>query len=644
MSNLDLKHIPKAPGIYKYFDKKWEIIYVGKSVNLFSRVHSYFNGKSKLNFAKAKMVDQIVKIETIIVENETESLILETNLIKQLKPKYNILMKDDKNYMYIKITNDLFPKIMRTRQSPSNFSVIRGKKNGTYFWPYISTNHVINILKIIKKYFWYGCYWHHFFKDWNGYNLDKYLFKNNISDTKKIISQHEINKIYVEQIENIKHFLRGNYKEVIEKLREKMQDFAKNLQFEEAQKIKIQIESLESLDISQNIRDKITGNHDVIHYLEKYEHIYIWVIEIRDGKILWYQTFEIENKLEEDKRQIVKEFIEKKYVEHLEEKEKINFILPFEIQDLLAEISFELPQVWPKKEILQMVYKNVYEHAHKKYINSLSTKWFTKSTMENLLKVLSYKHVNKSLIFECNDISHFSWTHTVASRSVIENGKPNTKKYKKFNIKTLEEAKIDDFWSMKEVMTRRLKEIEKTQEIPDLIIIDGWKWQLGSVVKILNNFIKNTLWEISILERNNSNTNSQDKKTEESILENKKNYLENLQNLQLVWIAKREEELFLPWESTSIILEKDSLELRLVQKIRDEAHRFAITFNRDKRIKAMKTNILESLPWFWPVARKKILRQFWSVENIKNFPKAEIEKYLNKNQVQTLDDHGFLAE
>ena len=421
-----------------------------------------------------------------------------------------------------------------------------------------------------------------------------------------------------------------------------MQDFAKNLQFEEAQKIKTQIESLESLDISQNIRDKITGNHDVIHYLEKYEHIYIWVIEIRDGKILWYQTFEIENKLEEDKQQIVKEFIEKKYVEHLEEKEKINFILPFEIQDLLCEISFELPQVWPKKEILQMVYKNVYEHAHKKYINSLSTKWFTKSTMENLLKVLSYNHQNKSLIFECNDISHFSWTHTVASRSVIENGKPNTKKSKKVNIKTLEEAKIDDFWSMKEVMTRRLKEIEKTWELPDLIIIDGWKWQLWSVVKILNNFIKNTLWEINILEKNNSDTNSQDKKTEESILENKKKYLQNLQNLQLVWIAKREEELFLPWESTSIILEKDSLELRLVQKIRDEAHRFAITFNRDKRIKAMKTNILESLPGFWPVSRKKILKAFWNVENIKNFPREEIEKHLNKNQIQTLDDHGFI--
>lgn len=616
MAELDLKNIPKSPGVYKYFNNKWEIIYVWKSVNLFSRVNSYFNGKSKLNFAKAKMVDQISKIETIIVENETESLILETNLIKQYKPKYNILMKDDKNYMYIKITNDEFPKIMKTRQSPSNFSVIRGKKNGTYFGPYISTHYVINILKIIKKYFWYGCYWHHFFKDGSWYNLDKYLFKNNISDTKKIVSQSEIQKIYLQQIEDIKHFLRGNYKEVIESLKIKMQDFAKNLQFEEAQKIKVQIESLQSLDISQNIRDKITGNHDVVHYLEKYDHIYIWVIEIREWKILWYQTYEIKNSLQEEKQQIVKEFIEQKYVQYLQDKEKINFILPFEIPELIEAIDYELPQVWPKKEILQMAYKNVYEHAHKKYINSLSTKWFAKSTMQNLLDILSYQEINKNIIFECNDISHFSGTHTVASRSVIENGKPNNKKYKKFNIKTLEEAKIDDFWSMKEVMTRRIKEIIKTQEVPDLIIIDWWKGQLSSVVKIVQSEINNQL-------------NSQEIR-------------DLLQTLQLVWIAKREEELFLPGESEPIVLNKDSLELRLVQKIRDEAHRFAITFNRDKRIKAMKKNILESLPGFWPVSRKKILKEFWSVENIKNHDKKILQKHLNKNQIQTLEDHWFL--
>lgn len=629
MSNINLKNIPKAAGVYQYFNSKWEIIYIGKSVNLFSRVHSYFNGKTKLNFAKKKMVEQIVNIETIVVENETESLILETNLIKQHKPKYNILMKDDKNYMYIKITNDEYPKLMKTRQSPSNMSVIRWKKNGTYFWPYISTNHVNNILKVIKQHFWYWCFDIHFFKEWSGYNLDKYLFKNNIKKINTEFTQSEVKKEYLSQIENIKRFLRWDYKKVIETMREKMFQLAKNLQFEEAKKNKDLIESLESLDISQNIRDKITWNYDVIHYIDKFDHIYIWLIEIRDGKILWYQTYEIKNNLEEEKEEIIKNFIETKYAQYLDQQEDISFILPFQIKDIFDKINIEYPQIGPKKEILQMSYKNVYEHAYKKYLDSLSTKGFSKSTMQNLLKLLDFKEIHKNILFECNDISHLSGTHTVASRSIIENGKSNTSKYKKFNIKTLEEWKIDDFWSMKEVMQRRIAEIKKSEIIPDLIIIDGWKWQLWSVVKIVQSEIKNLETPPSLpLSREEQEIN--------------KIYLKNLQNLQLVWIAKREEELFLPWESDPIILSHDSLELRLVQKIRDEAHRFAITFNREKRIKEVKRNILESLPGFWPVTRKKILNKYWNINNISIENIDELKKIINKNQIQTLKDHWII--
>lgn len=630
MSNINLKNIPKAPGIYQYYDNKWEIIYIWKSVNLFSRVHSYFNGKSKLNFAKKKMVEQIVNIETIVVENETESLILETNLIKQHKPKYNILMKDDKNYMYIKITNEEFPKLMKTRQSPSNMSVVRWKKNGTYFGPYISTTHVNNILKVIKQHFWYWCFDIHFFKEWSWYNLDKYLFKNNTKQINTSFTQEEVKKEYISQMENIKRFLRWDYKKVIETMKEKMFQFAKNLQFEEAKKNKDLIESLESLDISQNIRDKITWNYDVIHYIDKFDHIYIWLIEIRDGKILWFQTFEIKNALEEEKEEVVKNFIETKYSQYLEEKENITFILPFEISGMLEIIPIEYPQIWPKKEILQMSYKNVYEHAYKKYLDSLSTKGFSKSTMQNLLKILDYKEINKNVLFECNDISHLSWTHTVASRSIIENGKSNTSKYKKFTIKTLEEWKIDDFWSMKEVMIRRVAEIKKSGIIPDLIIIDGWKWQLWSVVKIVQSEIKLLTTPKDILTKEEQEIN--------------KNYLEKLQNLQLVWIAKREEELFLPWESEPIILSHDSLELRLVQKIRDEAHRFAITFNRDKRIKEVKRNIIESLPGFWPVTRKKILNKYWNIEKLSLENKKSLEKILNKNQIEILIEHWIIKD
>ena len=431
-------------------------------------------------------------------------------------------------------------------------------------------------------------------------------------------------------MENIKRFLRWDYKKVIETMREKMFQLAKNLQFEEAKKNKDLIESLESLDISQNIRDKITWNYDVIHYIDKFDHIYIWLIEIRDGKILWYQTYEIKNNLEEEKEEIIKNFIETKYTQYLDQQEDISFILPFQIKDIFDKINIEYPQIGPKKEILQMSYKNVYEHAYKKYLDSLSTKGFSKSTMQNLLKLLNFKEIHKNILFECNDISHLSGTHTVASRSIIENGKSNTSKYKKFNIKTLEEWKIDDFWSMKEVMQRRIAEIKKSETIPDLIIIDGWKWQLWSVVKIVQSEIKNL-------------ENSPNLPLSKEEQESNKIYLENLQNLQLVWIAKREEELFLPWESEPIILSHDSLELRLVQKIRDEAHRFAITFNREKRIKEVKRNILESLPGFWPVTRKKILNKYWNIEKFSEEKIENLTQILTKTQISTLVEHWIIS-
>ncbi len=580
--NNIISKIPKSPWIYKFIDKKWKIIYIWKSVNLKSRVNSYFNWKSKLNFAKQKMVNLIINIETIITNNETESLILETTLIKKHLPKYNILMKDGKNHLYIKITNEEFPKIIKTRIKNNNW---------IYFWPYISTYYVTNILKIIKSIYWYWVWEHNFFKTQNSYTLDKYIFKNDF----KIDDYHSI-------IENIKVFLNWNTSKVKQKLEENMLLKAKELKFEEAETIKNKLESIQILEETQIVREWVTWDYNIINFIEKYEKICIWIIEIRDSKITWFFNYDIENKLDENKNILIKYIVEKKWSEDNLDW-NIVYILPNDINNINSEIKVEIPKIWTKKDLLELCYKNIYDYAHKSHINSLSTKWFTKNTMENLLKILNYKKINKSIIFECNDISHITWNHTVASRSIIENWKSNTSKYKKFKIKTLSEWKIDDFNSMREIMTRRIKEIEKIWNTPDLIIIDWWKWQLSSVVEIINEF------KI---------------------------------DLQVVWIAKKEEELFLPWNSKPILLKKDSLELRLIQKIRDEAHRFAITFNRDKRIKAMKKNILEELPWFWPKARKKILNKYWSLEKIKDINKTELKELLNKTQIETLENHWLI--
>lgn len=605
MSNLKitLKNIPKSPWIYKFLDKNWKIIYVWKSVNLKSRVNSYFNWKSKLNFAKQKMVNLIEDIETIVTNTETESLILETTLIKKHLPKYNILMKDWKNHIYIKITDEEYPKIIKTRFKNDKW---------VFFWPYISTFYVTNILKIIKSIFWYGIWEHNFFKTEKSYTLDKYIFKNN----------YQINE-YNNIINNIKDFLNWNTHKIKQILEEKMKEKAKNLLFEEAQKIKEKFNSISILEETQIVREWVKWDYNIINYIEKYEKTYIWIIEIRDSKITWFYNYDIENKLEENINNLLKYVVELKWSEE-EKKEKVVYILPLKIEELNEKIKIEVPQIWTKKELLDLCYKNIYEYAYKSHIDSLSTKWFTKKTMQNILDLLGYKQINNSIIFECNDISHISWNHTVASRSIIENWKSNTSKYKKLKIKSLTPWKIDDFNSMREVMTRRLKELEKYNNLPDLIIIDGWKWQLSSVVEIIKEYKLSTPPSGGILGHP---------------LDKGKKLFENI---QVVWIAKREEELFLPWESNPIILKKDSLELRLIQKIRDEAHRFAITFNRDSRIKSMKKNILEELPGFWPKTRKKLLNKYWNVEKLREINRDELSKILNITQLETLENHWLI--
>jgi len=561
------------------------------------------------------MVEAIFDIKIILTNNETESLILETTLIKKYEPKYNILMKDGKNHIYIKITTEFIPSIIKTRFKWANW---------TYFWPYTSTNYVNNILKLSKKIFGYKSCDLHFKKEKNWEIIIDNIWNTKIPCMDYYIKRcswpclKENNKIveYKEKIEQISHFLKWNTNKIKLELESEMRKKAIELKFEEAWKLKQDIESLKTLEENQIVRDGINWNFNIVNFIAKFEKFYIWMIEIRDSKITWFYNFEIKNNLEEEKETLLKTFIENDFAKNIEEKN--TYIIPFQIDFEIDAIKTEVPKIWNKKELLDLCYKNIYEYAYKSHLDSLSTKWFSKQTMVNLLQVLWYEQINKDIIFECNDISHISWNHTVASRSIIENGKSNSSKYKKYKIKTLEEQKINDFDSMREVMNRRLKEIEKSKVLPDMIIIDGWKWQLSSVVEVINKF-KNELND------------------DETLL--------LIEKLQIVSIAKREEELFIinsSKEFEKILLDKESNELKLVQKIRDEAHRFAITFNRDSRIKAMKKNILESLPWFWPKTRTKLLKKYWNVDALKWVNIEELKEILNKSQIETLENHSII--
>ncbi len=604
--NINLSNIPSLPWIYQFFDKDWNIIYIWKSLNLKSRVSSYFNSETKLNFAKKKMVSQIQDIKTVITNSWTESILLETNLIKKHKPKYNILMKDDKNHSYIKITKEIIPKVFKTRIK---------KKDWTYFWPYTMWSYADNSLKIMKKIFWYrSCniiFWEKNNKIIINSNqntkipcIDYYIKR---CSWPCLLWEKEINE-YLNQIENIKNFLSWNNKEVIENLKNKMIKYAKELNFEKAQETKEIINSIENITQNQIITDIWFENWDIINYIEKYEAFYISKIEIRNNKIYWIYNFELKDEIKE-KKEYLKYFLENNYINN---KNKLHIVLPEELDietDFIKELNliFIFPQIWEKTRLLELVYKNRFEFAYKNHLQKLSVKTFTKKDMLDILTKTWYKKINENIIFECNDISHISWNHTVASRSIIENWKINTSKYKKFKIKTLKKWEINDFDSMREIMQRRILEIKKTWFIPDLIIIDWGKWQLSSVMEI----IEKNMEELPILK-----------------------------NLQIISLAKKEEEIFMPYTKEPILLEKDSSNLRIIQKIRDEAHRFAITFNRESRLKEHKKNILEELPWFWPKTRQKLLKEFWNIENIISWER--LEKIINKNQIQTLIDHWII--
>lgn len=611
-----LKGLPKWPGIYQFINASKKIIYIWKAVNLKNRVSSYFKKNAPLNFAKKKMLNEIKDIEYILTNTENDSLVLEHTLVKKHQPKYNVLLKDDKNYVYIKITAEPVERILTTRQKLWWWE---------YFWPYISWGHTKNILKVIKKSFWYrSC------------NL---IFKKNIKNGSLEISWMVNMKIpcidyyikrcawpcllekdkvetYKKNIQNAREILKGNYSETLKKLEEEMKIKAKELKFEEAWEIKNDIISLKSLDDSQSVRDFIEWNYDIVNYIKKYERFFIGVIEIRESKITWYRNIEIESKLEESDQEILAFFLESLESEHQQVWEKIQYVIPGEIETLSFQKKLEIPKVWWKLDMLKLCYKNIYEYANKKHLASLSTKWFTKKNQENILSTLGYIPINKSILFECNDISHLSWSHTVASRSIIESGKVNTAKYRKFNIKTLDNGKIDDFSSLKEIIERRLKELIEKKNIPDLIIIDGGKWQLWSVMKIIDAY-------------------------KSHFLDDKEN-LEILEKLQICSLAKQQEEVFLPNNSTSIMFDKNSDELRLLQKIRDEAHRFAITFNKEKRIKTQTKNLLESIPWIWPTTRKKLLKTYGSVDALLWVDKNELKKILTSSQIESLEAHGII--
>lgn len=585
-----LKTLPNSPGVYQYFDKTGTIIYVGKAKDLKKRVSSYFvktHDSAKTNILVRKIVD----IKYLVVDTELDALLLENNLIKKYQPKYNILLKDDKTYPWICVKNEDFPRIFSTR---------RVVKDGSkYFGPYASGRMMHTLLDLIK---------------------DVYPLRTcNLNLAPKLIEQKKY-KVCLEYhignclgpcvgeqsvndydvyIDEIKTILKGNVTSVIVELKQLMKKYSEELKFEEAQEIKSKITTLENYYSKSAVVSPTIHNVDVISMLQDEKSAYVNYLKINNGSIIQGHTLEVKKKLDERPEEIIPLVLVEMRERYGDEANEI--ITDVEIGDVFEQLNITIPQRGEKKTLLELSQRNakfymLEKHKQEKLVNP---ERHTERIMETMKKDLRLKEWPTHI--ECFDNSNFQGTNAVAACVVFKDGKPAKKEYRHFNIKTVEGP--DDFASMEEVIFRRYKRLlEEQQPLPQLIVIDGGKGQLSSALKSLD--------ELGLRGK-----------------------------ISIIGIAKKLEEIFFPGDSVPIYIDKRSESLKVIQHMRNEAHRFGITHHRDKRSKNALGTGLTEIVGIGEKTAEDLLKHFKSVKRIKTATLAEIEAVVGVSKAKLVVDY-----
>lgn len=631
-----LSNLPESPGVYRMKDAGGNVIYVGKSVNLKSRVSSYFNGTSSLGPAKRQMVEKIRDIEIIETRTGTEALVLETNLIKETRPKYNVLMKDDKDLAYVHVSDGPVGEVRRIRMRA---------KEGKHFGPYPSGSGISACLEHLRRLFRIRSCRMQFAKiaeSEAGSAAEKETGVRIVSKagrtppcmdyyigicpapcllTRKTLDEH------AENVAKLEKFLKGERSEVIEALEAEMLAKAKNLEFEEAQKIKERLDSVRMLSEKQIARNAVADEADAFVLIGKNGRNYVGFVRIRDTELRTLSRHVAENPLELPATELAAGALSEFYSSEDSDFPDV-LLLERELEDpdflaFLKEkgVRTEIPKIGPKAELLSFLRTNVAGYALRDGMEKIARRAFGRPTMVSILEGIGFEPPKKGEIeFECYDISHTDGHFTVASRVVTTNGKANPNKYRKYKIKSLRDGMIDDFASMREVMYRRVLEGLESDNFPTMFLIDGGKGQLSSAREGI---------ERAVAEWSASRSGGEEVHEPPPLP-------------FLASLAKREEEIFTESATESVKFAKGSPELAVIVNLRDEAHRFAITFNRKTRSKAMKKNVLEELPGFGPTTRKKLLAAAGSVEGIRELDRSELEKMLNKTQIETLESHALI--
>lgn len=583
---LQLQTLPDSPGVYQYYDKEGKILYVGKAKNLKKRVLSYFT-KSHDNYKTAVLVKKIVEIKHIVVTSEQDALLLENNLIKKLQPRYNINLKDDKTYPWICIKKEPFSRIFPTRKMI--------KDGSEYYGPYTNFKTVHILMDLIKElYPLRTCNY-----DLNEVNLTsgkyKVCLEYHIGNCKGPCEGYELLENYQNHVEAIRQILKGNFKDSLKSFKFKMNELAAAMHFEEAQKIKEKIEVLENYQAKSTILNPKISNVDVFSIISDETMAYVNFLQISHGAIIRSYTLELKKKLDETDE----ELLELAVVELLERFQLTSkeLILPFEL-DFGDKIKVTVPQLGDKKHILELSQRNAKYHRLEqlKQIQIVDPERHTNRIMAQMQKDLRLSVEPRHI--ECFDNSNIQGTNPVAACVVFKDGKASKKDYRHFNIKTV--VGPDDFASMEEVVYRRYKRmLDENQPLPQLIIIDGGKGQLSSALKSLN--------ELNLRGK-----------------------------IAIIGIAKRLEELFYPGDSVPLYLDKKSETLKIIQQLRNEAHRFGITHHRDKRSKSALQTSLETIPGIGEKTMITLLKHFKSVKRLSQAAENEISDVVGTSKAKKI--------
>lgn len=578
--------LPELPGVYRYYDKQGKILYIGKAKNLKKRVTSYFNKSAQHSSRIRLLVIKIADIQYTVVNSERDALLLENALIKEHQPRYNIMLKDDKTYPFIKITNEHFPKVFFTR---------RYEKDGSeYYGPYTSLYHVRSLMELIKNLYPIRTCHLNLSPENIKKNNYKVCLEYHLGNCLGPCEGKQTEEEYLKNIEEIRSILKGKFSNVRRVLKEKMEQSAKDLKFEEAEDWKKKYLFIEEYMRASSIVNPGLGNFHVFGYYEDEKKAYVNYLYVYDGTVIETKNTVIRRKLDESKEYLLEQAILDVI---LKTSHKEPILIPFSLEevDYLTEYSFAVPKIGDKKKLLDLALKNAFFIKKNEILKN--TKVPKEQRVLQIMKA-DLKLNQLPTHIECIDNSNIQGEFPVASMVVFKDARPSRSDYRHFNIKTVEGP--DDYASMKEVVFRRYSRmLNEKLSLPQLIVIDGGKGQLSVAMEVLKEL--------------------------------------NLdQSIHCIAIAEKLEEIYYPGDSYPMHLSKKSETLKVIKHIRDEAHRFALAFHRDKRSKGTIKTVLTDIKGIGVKTADLLLREIGSVKKIKSTDAGRLEELIGKKRTEQL--------